>query len=657
LNRTNLPVAASPLVGRERELGELIGLLSDGTRLVTITGAGGTGKTRLALQTAGELAEAFADGVFWVPLVSVADPKLVVAAIAQALDARGPVSDAVEGKQLLLLLDNAEHVAASAPDIAALLAAAPKLRVLVTSRGPLHVSGEYEYPLEPLQASDAVTLFIERARSAGRRLEPGPTIDAICRRLDGLPLAIELAAARTRLLAPETLLDRLDQSLPLLRGGRRDAPERQRTLEATIAWSHDLLDDEAKRVFRALSVFSGTFAVEAAEEICDADLDSLDRLVELSLVKAPGDSRLLLLETIREYATMLAESAGEADNLRSHHAEYYGQVVADAVPGLRERSAGMAIERVARELPNVRSALGHIASSDRARALRLAVDLSRFWNARSPMEALRLIEALYVDDVEFELRVAALGALAFFAMDSDQLEKAGHYKEQELALVRGVGDVEALGRALPVAALLARRRGDIEAADRLTQEGVEIAGCVGDESLLGKLFWHRGGAELELDGDADVGLRWFERACDAYSRAHDDHGTAWAHFGIADARGRLGQWNDARLALAKALPYFHVNGEWKALANCLDHGAAVAASTGRAAAGARLRGAADALWTSMNVPLELAYRPPHVESALRTACQDLGDAVYERERGAGAAMRTDDAVTSAVETLTERDRG
>ncbi len=241
LDATNLPIAASPLLGRERELDELVRMLEDGQRLVTITGTGGTGKTRLALQVAAELVGQELDAVYWVPLAGVSDPELVLPEIAQTVGAREDLIEYLRGKRLLLALDNLEHLLAAAEGLSSLLAASSELRVLVTSRSPLRLSGEREYPLDPLPPDEAMTLFVERARAVGRPLEPDPTVDAICRRLDGLPLALELAAARTKLLTPETLLTRLEHALPLLTGGARDAPERQRTLRATIEWSHDLL--------------------------------------------------------------------------------------------------------------------------------------------------------------------------------------------------------------------------------------------------------------------------------------------------------------------------------------------------------------------------------------------------------------------------------
>ena len=242
IDATNLPVAASPLLGREREVAALVELLGE-RRLVTVTGPGGTGKTRLALQVAAELVGTVSDGVFWVALGPLTDPSLVATEIAQAVGAPDDLGGFLRGRELVLLLDNFEHLLDAAPTVADLLATAAGLRVLATSRAPLRISGEAEYPLDPLDPTDAVALFVERARAVGREIEPDATVEAVCKRLDSLPLAIELAAARVRLLAPEALLARLERALPLLTDGSRDAPERQRTLRATIEWSYDLLDD------------------------------------------------------------------------------------------------------------------------------------------------------------------------------------------------------------------------------------------------------------------------------------------------------------------------------------------------------------------------------------------------------------------------------
>src|SRR5215211_1822154 len=267
LNATNLPAQPGPLVGRERELSELRGLVRDGSRLVTLTGAGGSGKTRLGLQAAAEAVDDFSDGVFWTPIAAVTDPQLVLPTVAQALGAKVPLAEYVDEKRMLVLLDNLEQVLEAAPALSELLERCPNLHLLCTSRALLRIAGEREYPVEPLPEEDAVALFRERAATA----EPIEAVHEICRRLDGLPLAVELAAARTRLLPPSELLERLERALPILTGGRRDAPERQRTLRATIEWSYDLLGDEEQQLFRRLAVFAGSFTVEAAEAVCHAD--------------------------------------------------------------------------------------------------------------------------------------------------------------------------------------------------------------------------------------------------------------------------------------------------------------------------------------------------------------------------------------------------
>ena len=357
LDATNLPVAASPLLGRERELDELLQLLRNGTRLVTVTGPGGTGKTRLALQVAAELVGSFEHGVFWVPLAALGDAELVVSQIAQTIGARGELAADVRDKELLLLVDNLEHLLAAAPALGEVLAQAKGLRLLVTSRAPLRLRGEHEYPLDPLAEADAVTLFVERAREAGRVVEPDETIAAVCRRLDSLPLAIELAAARTKLLAPGALLERLDRALPLLTVGARDAPERQQTLRATIEWSYDLLDGDAKQLFARLAVFAGTFSLEAAEHVCAASLDALTALVDLSLLKPIDETRFLMLETVREFAFERIEGEADAGETLKRHAHWY----LDLAKRAHESSEGAIqpewLVRLDADLENLRKAI------------------------------------------------------------------------------------------------------------------------------------------------------------------------------------------------------------------------------------------------------------------------------------------------------------
>jgi len=288
LNATNLPTQPTPLVGRERELAEVLELLGS-ARLVTLTGAGGSGKTRLALQAAAELVEEFKDGVFWVSLATLTDPELVLPTIAATVGAKGDLAEFVDEKRLLLLIDNLEQILGCAPALAELLGSCLNLRLLATSRAPLRLSGEQEYEVLPLPEAQAIELFTQRARQVRPSFELDKHVAEICRRLDGLPLALELAAARIKILSPEQILKRFGQSFDLLATGARDLPERQRTLRATIEWSYNLLDAEDQRLFASLAVFSGGCSLEAAENICEAELDGLQSLVDKGLLRHTGN--------------------------------------------------------------------------------------------------------------------------------------------------------------------------------------------------------------------------------------------------------------------------------------------------------------------------------------------------------------------------------
>jgi predicted ATPase/class 3 adenylate cyclase len=335
ISNTNLPRPASSFVGREREKEELLGLVRKGSRLLTLSGAGGSGKTRLALEVASELVPDFKAGVFWVGLAPLRDPAVVTETIGQILGAKDGLAEHIGERELLLVLDNFEQVVAAAPELSRLLEACPNLRLLVTSRELLRIAGEVDYPVAPLAEPEAVELFCKRSR-----LEPNETIAALCRRLDDLPLGVELAAARTRVLTPTQILGRLSQRLDLLKGGR-DAEPRQQTLRATIGWSHDLLNAAEQQLFARLAVFSGGCTLDAAEDICDADLDVLQSLVEKSLLRHTGE-RFWMLETIREFAAERLEAAPErlvegsdAVEVRRRHAEHLVAFAREALPGMK----------------------------------------------------------------------------------------------------------------------------------------------------------------------------------------------------------------------------------------------------------------------------------------------------------------------------------
>jgi predicted ATPase/DNA-binding SARP family transcriptional activator len=371
LQETSLPTPPTPLIGRERELREA-GQLLRAHRIVTLTGPGGSGKTRLALQLADDSVEDFPEGVVWVPLQALRDPEFVLPTIARALGTGETLSEDLRDRRLLLVLDNFEQLLASAPKIGQLSAQLPRLKLLVTSREPLHVGGEYEYAVAPLREVEAVALFVDRAKSVRADFAEDEAVVEICRRLDCLPLALELAAARIKALSAPDLLKRLNKRLPILTGGPQDAPERQRTLRATIAWSHELLTPDEQCVFGRLAVFAGGCTLEAAEEVCQADLDTVAALIDKSLLRREGD-RYLMLETIGEYALERLEESGELAALRQQHAEYYLEQ-ARAIEGLiRSPQAAGAIDQLEADYDNLRAALQWLAAETPDAPLRLAV--------------------------------------------------------------------------------------------------------------------------------------------------------------------------------------------------------------------------------------------------------------------------------------------
>jgi predicted ATPase len=485
LYRTNLPIQPSPLVGRGRELEEA-GALVRSHRLVTLTGPGGSGKTRLGLQLAAEAVEQFPDGVFWVPLQALRDPALVEGAIGTSVGADNGLIDFVGSKQLLVLIDNFEQVIEAAPAISSLLGGTPNTKVIVTSREPLHVESEQRYSVEPLPEDDASTLFVERARAVAHGFQPAPAVSEICRRLDGLPLAIELAAARVALLDTKELLARLDRRLPLLASRSRDAPARQRTLRATIEWSHELLEPNEQQLFRNLAVFRGSFTLEAAEAVCNADLDALESLVHKSLVRRWGSGRLGMLDTIREFAVELLDAAPDADEVYRRHAEHFLAVAHEANlnAGIL-RPGGQRMDIAYAEQDNFRGALAWAFwSGSITLGLEIATALEQFWVAEDPDEATRWFKRLFdrseAEDVPQSLRAQALRAYGSSLHIAGDHGTAEEVWTQSLAIFDQLEDEHGRAVLLHRLGISAMWRNELEQARELVETSDEIHRRTGD---------------------------------------------------------------------------------------------------------------------------------------------------------------------------------
>jgi predicted ATPase len=509
LNATNLPVAASALVGRRRELHELLALFRGGTRLVTLTGPGGSGKTRLGLQVAAELLDDFPGGVFFAPLAGVSHAELVAPAIAAAIGVRD-LRDLRE-RAALILVDNLEHLLEGAPAIGELLGAAPVARVLATSRAPLRIAGEQEYPVDPLPDDDAVELLTQRARAVRPGFEPDAAAHEICRRLDGLPLALELVAPRLRSLGPAALLERLDRRLPLLTAGRRDAPERQRTLRATIEWSHELLEPPLRHMLARLTVFGGTFSLEAAQKVAGATFDDLDALVEASLLKPVGADRFVMLQTIREFAGDWLEGTGEPGEVRLRHAEFF--IALAQAANLNIEAAGpMRHDLVIPEHDNFRAALDWTLRCERAQlGLRLAVALENFWMTTDPSEGRRWLEALLARAPAGPSTLHALGVRSLGnTVVTDDAEAGERLYQESFAEFRLLGDELRAATTLHRVASVVASRGDPDRARRLLDECLEshrrTGFAKGEASCLGVL------AGIEEEAGAP------ERALEHYDR-------------------------------------------------------------------------------------------------------------------------------------------
>jgi predicted ATPase/DNA-binding SARP family transcriptional activator len=644
---TNLPSLPTPLVGREHELAELEALFRRAeVRLVTLTGPGGTGKTRLALQAAEvlHLQGAYPDGVILVDLQAVRDPSLVLMTTAQALGATEDLSAHIADRQLLLLLDNFEQIVEAASGLGELLTMCPGLDLLVTSRESLHLSGEYEFPVQPLPETDAVTLFEQRARAVRPDFAANGSVAEICRRLDGLPLAVELAAARVRVLSPERILERLEHRLDLLTGGARDAPERQRTLEGTISWSYELLNPAEQQLFRRLGVFAGGCTLEEAEEVCAADLDTLSSLVEQSLLR-PVRDRFAMLETIREYAAERLDESGEADELHRRHAESFAELAERAEPALKTEEQTVWLERLEAEIGNLRAAISwSLEAVDPEPGLRLCPALTQFWFTRGYyVEAGHWFDAATARLDGASPRLAgrvlrAAGRTALFLGDDD---KARALLERALTVARESGDRETAAKALLSLGDLARARGDLNGAIESQEEALALSREF-DDSYQSAIALHHLAESLRDSGDYPRARELFEESIRKTRESGDLLAATDTIHSLGDLALETGDLDRAAELYRESLGLAQEYEADLSAAYCLAGLAAAAAGAGALERAARLWGAVEALESDLGVRL-LPRERVRYERVVQAACEDEPTAL-----AAGSELDLQEAIELAL---------
>jgi predicted ATPase/class 3 adenylate cyclase len=729
---TNLPTQPTPLIGREQELVHAADLLGgDEIRLLTLTGSAGTGKTRLALQLAADLLDQFPEGVFFVDLAAISDPSLVVPAIAQTLAVRElpgqpleeTLAEHLRERRLLLLLDNFEQILPGAPSLAVLLVAAPHLKLLVTSRAPLRLAAEQEYAVQPLELPDperlpaiaalsqyeAIVLLVERARAVRADFEltnqNARAVAEICVRLDGLPLAIELAAARVRALTPQALLRRLEQRLTLLTGGAVDAPARQQTLRGAIDWSYALLSEPQQRLLSRLTVFVGGCDLEAAEAVCESDaalgldvLEGISSLIENSLVREHddpgGEPRYSMLETIREYAGEKLEASAEANGLRRRHAEHFLALAERAERILFGQEIPLEHspeerEQLQRELPNLRAALQW--TFDRGElelALRLAAAAAWGWMLSAGFTEGRAWVARALEQTEHLQtleRARALSRVAEFAIVQGDFRDAEAFFERALALFEQHHDQRGVIQSLLGLSSVARNVGNLERARILFEEAGTLADELGSDyeravvRFSGALIESTSGDHEQAQALLEEGLRlqrrlgmprrlWLHQLINVGYFALQQHDFARARaaleeylaeakapLGIANAHGNLGlvalherDREGAALHFSQALALARQVGAKQTIAEAVYGLAAVAAIDGDVERSARLWGAADAIVQSTGSTLS-AEEQFIVERYLEPARVALTHDLHLRARAEGGSMRLDEALTYALE--------
>jgi non-specific serine/threonine protein kinase len=708
--QTNLPPRTSTLIGRERELEEITALVRGGeVRLLTLTGPGGTGKTRLAVEAGRLLLAEFADGAFAVDLTPLADAQFLASHVAQALglkEASGaPIGEQLArhlaARHLLVVLDNFEHLLEAAPALARLLDAAPGLMLVVTSQALLHLRLEREYAVEPLavppparaltpeqlERTPAVALFVERAREArpsfALTAENAQAVAEICRRLDGLPLALELAAARVKLFAPQALLSKLEHRLKLLVGGARDLPSRQQTMRGAISWSYELLDGAERALLRRLAVFAGGCTLEAAERVAscelrvarpegsqDSDLathnshvakratldvlDGLGSLVDKSLLRqreeADGEVRFPMLEIVREFALEQLEACGEAEAARQAHARYFLELAEEAEPELLGLRDAVWLERLEAEHDNVRAALAWLLERDADACLRLAGAVRYFWVRHGHYtEGRQWLEAALERSrtAPAPVRAKALAGAGTLAQREGDLAAARGYYAEFLRVSREAGDTRMIGWASCGLGAVASQQGDLPAARMYAEEGLAHGRAVKDDRLTASALNSLGELAREEGAWAEA-RELYEQSLAVYRQAGDQAGVSTALVNLGAVAWEAGDLEGAGAAYRKALGIAQALGLRVGIGDCLEGLGAVAAGQGAWARAARLGGAAEALREAIGAPLEPLEQRLH-DGWLGRLREALSASELEREWGRGRAMGVEEPVREALE--------